>query len=89
MNQKYKCSLEYKYHNLLITVLVPQRFVITSKNKDIEIPYGTLERVFVIKNDSLYYPFTLNGGMTGMGEPRSNYIKIDTVMFRVKKMLKE
>jgi hypothetical protein len=86
VNTKYKCKVEYKYNNPLVTVFIPQKFVITSNSKETEIPYGTLERVFVVKNDSVYYPFTFNGGMTAMGEPRSNYIKIDTVMFRVKKM---
>ncbi len=89
VNTKYKCKVGYKYHNPFVTIFIPQKFVIISNNKATEIPYGTLERVFVVKNDSVYYPFTFNGGMTAMGEPRSNYIKINTVMFRVKKMLKE
>jgi hypothetical protein len=89
VNTKYKCKVGYKYHNPFVTIFIPQKFVIISNNKATEIPYGTLERVFVVKNDSVYYPFTFNGGMTAMGEPRSNYIKIDTVMIRVKKMLKE
>ena len=89
VNVKNKCKVDYKYHNSLVTVFIPQKFVITSNNKVVEIPYSALERVFIIKNDSVYYPFTFNGGMTAMGEPRSNYIKIDTVMFRAKKMFKK
>ncbi|WP_428223443.1 hypothetical protein [Flavobacterium sp.] len=89
INAKGDCKVEYKYHNPFLTVFIPQKFIISSNKRKAEIPFGTLERIFVIKNDSVYYPFTLNGGMTAMGEPRSRYIKIDTVMFRAKKMFKE
>lgn len=89
VNAIYKCEVKYKYHNPIATVFIPQKFVIISDNKQTLIPYGTLERVFVVKNDSVYYPYTLNGGMTAIGQPRSSYIKIDTVMFRIKRMFKD
>lgn len=86
INSKYDCKVEYKYHNPFLTVFIPQKFIISSNNRQTEIPFGTLERVFVVKNDFVYYPFTFNGGMTAMGESRSAYIKLDTVTFRAKKM---
>lgn len=60
-------------------------FVITACDKTKKMSWAILERVFIIKNDSIYYPWSTSG-VTTAGKPRSFNIKIDTIKFRVEKM---
>lgn len=85
VDSKCDCIIEYKY-NSIITLFIPQKFVVSTCEKTASIPFSILEPVFVVKNDSVYYPFTLNGGATTAGEARSFNIKIDTLKFHIKKM---
>lgn len=57
-------------------------FTIISSGKQIESSFDIIERVFIIKGDSIYYPISGNG-ITSYGEPRSNYVDVDTLMFQV------
>ncbi|MDR2008021.1 MAG: hypothetical protein LBQ34_03500 [Alphaproteobacteria bacterium] len=60
-------------------------FVLTSCGKKKKMTWGILERVFIIKNDSVYYPWNRSAG-TETGEARSFLVKIDTLKFRIEKM---
>ncbi len=60
-------------------------FLIESCNRRTKIPWDNLQRVFVIKNDSIYFPISQNG-TTSAGKSRAYNIKIDTLKFTVKKM---
>ncbi|WP_243348356.1 hypothetical protein [Parabacteroides sp. FAFU027] len=60
-------------------------FVITSCKKTAKMSWAILQRVFIIKNDSIYYPWS-NDGVTTSGEARSFDVLIDTLKFRVEKM---
>lgn len=60
-------------------------FVITSCGKTKKMSWGILQRVFIIKNDSIYYPWSTSA-VTTSGESRSFDIKIDALKFRIEKM---
>jgi hypothetical protein len=74
------CKIDYKHKFLFSNLLFPQKFSISSCQKKFEIPYFILQRIFVIKNDSLYYPYAPNGVLT-LGEPLSNNIDIKNIKF--------
>lgn len=57
-------------------------FIISSNGKRIKLNLNILERVFIIKDDSIYYPISGNG-ITTSGKPRSSNVKVDTLMFQV------
>lgn len=57
-------------------------FTISSNGKRIKLDLNILERVFIIKGDSIYYPISGNG-ITTNGKPRSFDVKVDTLKFRV------
>ncbi len=57
-------------------------FTIRSNGKWIKLYLNILERVFIIKNDTIYYPVSGNGIAT-YGEPRSSNVDVDTLMFQV------
>ena len=56
-------------------------FTIYSNGKSIKLNLNILERVFIIKGDSIYYPISGNG-ITTNGEPRSYHVKVDTLTFQ-------
>ncbi|MGC4128716.1 MAG: hypothetical protein QM564_03985 [Bergeyella sp.] len=60
-------------------------FMIKSCNKKVKISWEILQRVFIIKNDSIYFPNSKDAIITA-GKPRSFNIKIDTIKFYVQKM---
>jgi hypothetical protein len=60
-------------------------FIINTNNYTAKMSWDILQRVFVVKNDSIYYPFSKTG-VTSSGKPRSYNIMIDTLKFRVEKM---
>jgi len=60
-------------------------FSISSNGKRITVSLSILERVFIIKNDSVYYPVSGNG-VTTYGEPRSYNVGVDTLLFQVSAM---
>lgn len=57
-------------------------FTISSNGKRIKLDLNILERVFIIKGDSIYYPISGNG-ITTCGEPRSSTVNVDTLLFQV------
>lgn len=57
-------------------------FTICSNGKRMKFDLSILERVFIIKDDSIYYPISGNG-ITTSGEPRSSNVKVDTLLFQV------
>lgn len=59
--------------------------IINSCNRKAIISWEILQRVFVIKNDSIYFPNSKEASTTA-GKARSFNIKIDTVGFYVQKM---
>lgn len=74
-------------------------FLLSSCEVKIKISWKVLERVFIIKNDSIYYPYhtrnafyknsefdQVGGGFTTSDEPRSANIKIDVLNFAVEKI---
>lgn len=60
-------------------------FVINSCGKESEISWEVLQRVFIIKNDSIYFP-SAKSAVTTTGESRAFNIRLDTVGFYVQKM---
>lgn len=60
-------------------------FVINSCGKESKVSWEVLQRVFIIKNDSIYFPNSASA-VTTTGESRSFNIKLDTVGFFVQKM---
>lgn len=62
--------------------LFDNSFTIRSNGKWIKLYLNILERVFIIKNDTIYYPVSGNGIAT-YGEPRSSNVDVDTLMFQV------
>lgn len=62
-------------------------FTIYSNGKSIKLDLNILERVFIIKGDSIYYPISGNG-ITTSGEPRSSNVKVDTLMFQASIMIR-
>lgn len=60
-------------------------FSIKSCGKKIDISWKVLQRVFIIKNDSIYFPNSRNAA-TSTGESRSFDIKIDTLNFTAQKI---
>lgn len=71
------CKAE-QYKNFIIT---GNEIKISSCTKEHIIPMGYYERVFVLKGDTTYIPYSLYGGMITSGKPRSQHIKIDTIQF--------
>lgn len=61
--------------------LFDNSFTIRSNGKRIKLYLNILERVFVIKNDTIYYPVSGNG-ITTYGEPRASNVDVDTLMFQ-------
>lgn len=60
-------------------------FYIHSGGKKFETGFYIIERVYIIKNDSIYFP--INGeGISCTGVPRSEYVRIDTLKFAACKM---
>lgn len=57
-------------------------FTISSNGKRIKLDLNILERVFIIKGDSIYYPISGNG-ITTNGKPRSSTVNVDTLLFQV------
>lgn len=57
-------------------------FTINSSGKQIELSLNILERVFIIKDDTIYYPIS-GSGITTYGESRSCNVDVDTLMFQV------
>lgn len=57
-------------------------FTISSNGKRIKLDLNILERVFIIKGDSIYYPISGNG-VTTCGKPRSSTVNVDTLLFQV------
>lgn len=80
MNKDCPCKIESKGG-----IIRDAFFVFTSCTKTKKISWGILQRVFIIKNDSIYYPWSTTA-VTETGESRSTLIKIDTLKFRVEKM---
>ncbi|MEW7280416.1 hypothetical protein ABW636_17630 [Aquimarina sp. 2201CG1-2-11] len=80
LDSKYKCQIESKGG-----IIRNPFFIVKSDNKNAKIPWSVLERVFIIKNDSVYYPIS-KGGIRQYGESRAKWIKIDTLKFESKKM---
>ena len=62
-------------------MLFSNSFTIYSNGKSIKLNLNILERVFIIKGDSIYYPISGNG-ITTYGEPRSYHVKVDTLTFQ-------
>jgi hypothetical protein len=60
-------------------------FVLISCDNTKKMSWAILQRVFIIKNDSIYYPWANSAG-TRSGESRSFHVKIDTLKFRIEKM---
>lgn len=60
-------------------------FTIRSNGKCITLNLKILERVFIIKDDTIYYPVSGNG-IVEYGEPRSSIVDVDTLMFQVSVM---
>lgn len=60
-------------------------FYITSCDNKTKISWSILQRVFIIKNDTIYYAFSKSASTT-TGKPRSFNVKIDTLEFHLKKM---
>ncbi|SMP13292.1 hypothetical protein [Chryseobacterium profundimaris] len=75
-----KCNVESKGG-----VISNPYFVITSCGKESEISWEILQRVFIIKNDSIYFPNAKNA-VTTTGESRAFNIKLDTISFYVQEM---
>lgn len=75
-----KCNVESKGG-----VITNPYFVITSCGKESEISWEILQRVFIIKNDSIYFPNAKNAATT-TGESRAFNIKLDTISFYVQEM---
>ncbi len=80
LNLNCNCKLE-----TVSNPLGTPKFIIESCNKNIEIPWSVFQRVFIIKGDSIFYPWATEG-TTSTGEARSYNIKIDTLKFRLEKM---
>lgn len=80
LNLKCNCSIKTETN-----ILGTPNFVIESCKKNIKIPWTVYQRVFVIKDDLIYYPWA-NRGSVSTGEARSYNIKIDTLKFRIEKM---
>ena len=80
MNKDCPCKIESKGG-----IIRDAFFVFTSCTKTKKISWGILQRVFIIKNDSIYYPWSTSAG-TRTGEARAFHVKIDTLKFRVEKM---
>lgn len=64
-------------------VLQNPYFLLESCENTVKIPWTILQRVFIIKGDSLYYPIAKYSSTT-YGKPRSYNILIDTLSFGVK-----
>lgn len=56
-------------------------FTISSNGKRIKLNMNILERVFIIKGDTIYYPISGNGLVT-YGKPRSCNVDVDTLIFK-------
>jgi len=80
VNSKFPCTVKS-----IGGLIMEPYFVINTNNYTAKMSWDILQRVFVIKNDSIYYPFSKNG-VTSSGKPRSYNIMIDTLRFRVEKM---
>jgi hypothetical protein len=80
VNKSCNCKLDYKHKFFLSNLFFPQKFTIDACGKNFEVPYFILQRIFVVKNDSLYYPYT-DSGTLSLGEPLSNDINIKYVKF--------
>lgn len=79
-----KCDAKGKYNNL-ITLFLPQQTTIKTCNNKFHISWDYLERVYVVDGNYIYFPnvHVENGGLSTLeyGEPRSKYLKIDTLTF--------
>jgi len=60
-------------------------FKIHSNGKCITLKLNILERVFIIKNDTVYYPVSGNG-IVEYGKPRSFRVDVDTLAFQMSVM---
>ena len=60
-------------------------FVFESDKRKTKISWAVLQRVFIIKNDTIYYPIS-KSGLTQYRESRAKFVKIDTLTFESKKM---
>ena len=80
-NLNYGCGCEIGSEG---GILRNPKFVISSCNKTIKISWEVLQRVFIIKNDNIYFPAAKDGILT-TGEARAFNMKIDTVDFYVQK----
>lgn len=80
LNRECECKLESKGG-----IIRNPFFSIESCDKSSKISWAILQRVFIIKNDTIYYPFSRSASTT-TGEPRSFNVKIDTLEFHGKKM---
>lgn len=80
LNKNCPCEIQFKGG-----IVRDAFFVITSGGKTKKMSWAILQRVFIIKNDSIYYPWSTSAGIEA-GEARSSLIKIDTLKFRIEKM---
>lgn len=80
LKKNCKCIIESKGG-----IITNPYFVITSCGKKTEISWEILQRVFIIKNDSIYFP-NAKSAVTTTGESRAFNIKLDTINFYVQKM---
>jgi len=75
-----RCSVESKGG-----IISNPYLVIKSCGKESEISWEILQRVFIIKNDSIYFP-NAKSAVTTTGESRAFNVKLDTLRFYVQKM---
>lgn len=66
-------------------IMFDNSYIIISDGKAIKLTLDILEHVFIIKDDSIYYPVSGNG-ITAEGKPLSYFVDIDTLLFQASAM---